>query len=597
MRVLERAVQDGSTNRETCAWLPTLINPRGLTTYASLAKSVPRPQLGTLRQLLDLEHAHCAGPEWRSMSWRLKAPISPAARLSRSGVMLGQVRFYFTLEELDALDVKRLSATDRCVALFRRARATYRIVKMRRAGKADEAYEASRAACEAADHARYHASSLYSLGKRAYETGRPEDAERHFEELLAKRPDARTADDAILYLARVARDGKDTRAQRALMRRALADYPSGDMTHEIVWEALEPVLRQTPKKAGARAYLKAYDALAMPDHDDNYLSQGRLEYFAGTASVTMGRAADAQRHFEAAWRRYPFSFYGYLSMLMLQAAKLDTTLPTQDPTDSSWLFDDAWRRTPGALLASAGLFSWAERVERARQASMDGDGPTDADLWRLAYLAHRAGHYPISHNIARRRITGRPWVSPPRGRIVRWVVAWPNPFRRLVEQGLEEEKAQHPGVSFPDELPMAIMREESSFVPEIESYAGALGLMQLMPRTARGHDDDIEGDATPTRLRTPEVNIRVAVDHLVHLARQHGGHPVLMTTAYNAGSGNVRKWLRKAKTTDIALWVEDIPYDQARHYTKRVIGSYLAYQWLTGRQTFDQRPADAARAP
>ncbi|MEM1348986.1 MAG: lytic transglycosylase domain-containing protein [Myxococcota bacterium] len=596
LAILERAVQGSATRADTCAWLPELINPAGSRTYEDLARGIPRAQLGTLRQLLDLDHAHCSGPEWRSLSWRLKAPISPPARLARSGLMLRQVRFFYTLEELDALDMTTLSPAARCTALFRRARATYRIVKMRRAGKADRAYDASRRACEAADHARYHASSLYALGKRAYETGRPADAKRHFEQLLTKRPGARTADDALLYLARIARDAKDARAARALMRRALVEYPTGDMTHEIVWEALEPIFRQSPKPDAAKAYLEALRALTLPAHDDNYLSQGRLEYFAGRAAVTLKDRELARRSFESAWQRYPFSFYGYLSMLMLQAAGLDTALEERDSADTSWLFDHAFRRTPGALLASAGLFDWAERVERARQASMSVK-PTEADLWRLAYLAHRAEHYPVSHNIARRNIPGRPWAKPPRGRTVRWVIAWPNPFRALIEESLRQERAQHPAVSFPDELPMAIMREESSFIPTIESYAGALGLMQLMPRTARGHDADIDGDATPERLRTPEVNVRVAIDHLVHLAARHGGHPVLMTAAYNAGSGNVRKWLRAAKTTDVALWVEDIPYDQARHYTKRVLGSYLAYQWLTGRETFDRRPADDVPAP
>ena len=120
----------------------------------------------------------------------------------------------------------------------------------------------------------------------------------------------------------------------------------------------------------------------------------------------------------------------------------------------------------------------------------------------------------------------------------------------------------------------------SSFIEDIESYAGALGLMQLMPRTALGHDNDIEGDATPDKLKTARVNVRVGVDHLHWLAKRFDGHPVLMVAAYNAGAGATGKWLRRQPNDDIALFVEDIPYLQTRNYTKRVIGSYLAYQWL-----------------
>jgi soluble lytic murein transglycosylase len=134
------------------------------------------------------------------------------------------------------------------------------------------------------------------------------------------------------------------------------------------------------------------------------------------------------------------------------------------------------------------------------------------------------------------------------------------------------------------------MREESSFIEDIESYAGALGLMQLMPRTALGHDDDIPGDATPDRLKTAEINVRVGADHLFWLAKNFDDHPVLIAAAYNAGSGALRKWIKRYPSDDIALFVEDIPPLQTRDYTKRVIGSYIAYRILNG-ESVDPRIA------
>ncbi|MEZ4460436.1 MAG: transglycosylase SLT domain-containing protein [bacterium] len=173
-------------------------------------------------------------------------------------------------------------------------------------------------------------------------------------------------------------------------------------------------------------------------------------------------------------------------------------------------------------------------------------------------------------------------------------IAWPNPFGALVASACEAEAAQLGDKILDPALPTAIMREESSFIEDIESYAGALGLMQLMPRTALGHDDDIDGDATPERLKTAQVNVRVGVDHLFWLAKRFNGHPALIAAAYNAGGGAVGKWLNKQPNDDIALFVEDIPPLQTRDYTKRVMGSYAAYQYLAG-QKLDPRILMPAR--
>jgi len=71
---------------------------------------------------------------------------------------------------------------------------------------------------------------------------------------------------------------------------------------------------------------------------------------------------------------------------------------------------------------------------------------------------------------------------------------------------------------------------------------------------------------------------------------------VLIAAAYNAGGGAVRGWLRKTPDLNVAFFVEDIPVLQTRDYTKRVVGSYLAYQWLLGADAFDTRAyADVTR--
>jgi soluble lytic murein transglycosylase len=221
--------------------------------------------------------------------------------------------------------------------------------------------------------------------------------------------------------------------------------------------------------------------------------------------------------------------------------------------------------------------------ERGFNSSSSDDEPgRQAGLWRQAALLDRLGQFHHSHNIARLRIDRRPWVQPARGRLARWSIAYPDAYQTLISRAVLTETAQHDEAEVLPSLASALMREESAFLADVESWAGALGLMQLMPATARGHARLIPGDVTRDKLLSPWPNIRIGVGHLFMLADDFSNHPVKMIAAYNAGGGAVNSWA--SDHTDIALWVEDIPYRQTRHYVKRVMGSYAAYQWLNGRR-------------
>ena len=347
----------------------------------------------------------------------------------------------------------------------------------------------------------------------------------------------------------------------------------------------------SPNPAGAMryragdyaAFVKAVEAVKRPPRDDQYFSQGRLEYFLGQSHRALKDRDAAVTAFREAWVNYPWSFYGYLSRMRLVA--LGSPPPAVDTSSKGvpWLDDVAWRATGIGRLTSLALNDLAASYAQTVRPK------TAPDRWRVAYTYHRAGRYPVSHNIVRRQIDARPWGEPDAARLLQWQLAWPDPFGTLVEAAVSAETEQAKQEWVAGALPRSIMREESSFIPDIESYAGALGLMQLMPRTALGHDDDIEGAATPERLREPEANVRVGVDHLFWLGKRWDGNPILIVASYNAGSGAVSRWLKRYANEDPALFIEDIPALQTRDYTKRVIGSYAAYQFLQHGEQFDDR--------
>ena len=149
-------------------------------------------------------------------------------------------------------------------------------------------------------------------------------------------------------------------------------------------------------------------------------------------------------------------------------------------------------------------------------------------------------------------------------------------------------------------LVYAVIKVESNFKPEVTSSAGAIGLMQLMEETAverlnvisssenssnennllnaasiNEETDSSEPDNND--LYDPETNIKIGTSYLAYLIELYDGNIVLALTAYNAGLGNVEKWIKdgiiKADGSDI----ENIPYKETENYVRKILSSYQMY--------------------
>ena len=129
------------------------------------------------------------------------------------------------------------------------------------------------------------------------------------------------------------------------------------------------------------------------------------------------------------------------------------------------------------------------------------------------------------------------------------------------------------------EFVYAVMRQESRFITDIRSAAGAVGLMQLMPATARQMGKELGISVPRWKLIQGELNIRLGVKYLNHVLNRFDNNPVLAAAAYNAGPSRVNKWIADAPT-DADVWVETIPFDETRDYVKAVLFNTVVSQWL-----------------
>ena len=126
-----------------------------------------------------------------------------------------------------------------------------------------------------------------------------------------------------------------------------------------------------------------------------------------------------------------------------------------------------------------------------------------------------------------------------------------------------------------------LIRAESGFSPAIKSPAGAIGLMQLMPATAKATARE-KGTFNPQQLTLPEYNIKLGTRHFRDLMNDYNGDVIYSIAAYNAGASAVDRWRKNTKGLKMDEFIESIPYQETRDYVKKVYASAATYRQLYG---------------
>jgi soluble lytic murein transglycosylase len=131
----------------------------------------------------------------------------------------------------------------------------------------------------------------------------------------------------------------------------------------------------------------------------------------------------------------------------------------------------------------------------------------------------------------------------------------------------------------------AIVRQESAFVPDARSPAGALGLMQIMPGTGRTIGRSLNKPLTnPRQLLETQTSLQFGSTYLRTLLDDLDNHPVLAAAAYNAGPHRVERWRPHDQNLSADVWIENIPYRETREYLRRVLAYTTIYEQRLGRE-------------
>ena len=129
-------------------------------------------------------------------------------------------------------------------------------------------------------------------------------------------------------------------------------------------------------------------------------------------------------------------------------------------------------------------------------------------------------------------------------------------------------------------LTFAIIKTESNFDEKIESKSGAIGLMQLMDKTAQEQAEKLKIEYTKEMLYDPETNLKLGLNYFNMLFDYFNQNYVLAFAAYNAGLGNVQKWIKEGTIKKDGSDIENIPFKETNMYVRKIIKSYEIYKDL-----------------
>ncbi|WP_437781978.1 transglycosylase SLT domain-containing protein [Sorangium sp. So ce1097] len=470
------------------------------------------------------------------------------------------------------------------------------------AAAGDGAPAASAGAAGAGAPAPRRPETLYNAGRASLRLDRHAEAAARFSLLEKEYPDHRLADDAR-YLGARALLALGDQAQFVQMLTAMPDdFPSGDMVADGLFEL---ALFEMERDGWAGAVRPLERALARFPHERAYHAAGRLPYYLGRAHIETGSPDKGKALLEQVIRDYPLSFYMALAharLAELDPAAAERALAAAMERDASAPYTEL--RSPAfahpAFARAVELARQGEARLARRELDLLGVGSRTAPrevMWASAFLLARAGALPQSYSILRtamaapagdRAELAGEWVDHyPVGRWrAAWELAYPRPFAAIVA-------AETKRSGIPEALAYAIMREESAFDPKVASHAQAYGLMQLIVPTAKRMAKPLGLPWSAEALRRPEVNVALGCRFLSVLRNQFSDNPLLAIPAYNAGGGAPKRWIAERPSQSFDLWVERIPYEETRLYTKRVLASLAVYELLYA----GAQPGEALRTP
>jgi soluble lytic murein transglycosylase len=324
---------------------------------------------------------------------------------------------------------------------------------------------------------------------------------------------------------------------------AAAEWLSGWITLRFLDDGEQALLHFT----------RLYENVSYP------ISRARGAYWIGRAKESLGEKVMADYWYKVAAQYYT-TYYGQMALHELGQKKLPT-IP-QITTAGTLIRDNVGNDEQVLIvrhLAEIGAAKWTKPFLLA----MAEKAKDESDYVAVAELATRIGRPDYAISVAKRAAQLGTDLTE---------INWPTPTLAIQNPPIEPA------------LMLAITRQESAFASDAVSWAGARGLMQLMPGTAKLVSRQLNVQYSKALLTAdPAYNAKLGSAYLASLIERFNGSYVLAIASYNAGPANVTRWLKqwgdpRSGAIDMIDWIEFIPFSETRNYVQRVIENLQVYR-------------------
>jgi soluble lytic murein transglycosylase len=389
-------------------------------------------------------------------------------------------------------------------------------------------------------------------------------------------PDSTWAEEAMNHLATYyIQEDRDDEAD-AVLRDMYARFPRGRYAERAAWKAGWTAYRKGNLTDTIRYFETASAAFPRSDYRPAWL------YWSARAKQAMGDSPAAVSRYQLTVADYEHSYYGRLAQRALTvlgsppaASNLTFTMgPVASPSPGFPPTSDSIR-----TLLALGLYDPAIKELEFARAKWGDSPPITATLaWANKQMsAGESGQQQFtllrgSINLMKRAYPQ--FMASGGDQLPRDVLTtifplnyWDLIKKYSTQNGLDPY------------LIAALVAQESTFVRDIRSHAGAYGLMQMMPPTGRAYARKLKLRYSTRLLTTAETNVRMGTMYFADKVKEFGGVHLALAS-YNAGETPVRKWLREKPDLPPEEFIDDIPYPETQQYVKRILGTAEDYRRL-----------------
>ncbi|MBQ3447285.1 MAG: transglycosylase SLT domain-containing protein, partial [Synergistaceae bacterium] len=383
----------------------------------------------------------------------------------------------------------------------------------------------------------YAASSVTRIANLAKDKGMHDSCVRVLDRIARER---RGNVQARALQSLVNLTGKSNTARRdALEAQILKSFPGTTFAFNTLWA-------RAWRNLDARNYAEAVKLFRQCDAPGvNQYKRARILYWLAHAQALAGQNQQAANTLALLKRKYPLTIYAFLTGQKLNIVNGSNPNLSMKQTEL-----EQWGFVYHAYL----------KLSRPKASTRE--------LYRALHLSRWLG-LEESYSEAKRLETLMTSSTTMYRQDLE--ALYPRPYKAIVDSACKQYGTETNFV-------WAIMRQESAFKPNARSWVGAAGLMQFMPATAK--EEARRAGLAHYDLFTPIDSIRLGASHLSTLKKNLGREEYVMA-AYNAGSGNARKWLREAGANpDLARWIEAVKFSETNGYVQRVSANLEVYRLL-----------------